>query len=74
MKQFLQDINEFFTSIFGSVGKWIMLAIFGIALILSIVLIIYAIVNIEKVIFYGLLIFLTISFCLYVYNKNKKKG
>lgn len=74
MKEFLQSINNFFTNLFGDIGKWVMLGVFIVAVILSIVLIAYAIVNIEKVIFYGLLVFLVITFCLYIYNKNKKKG
>jgi hypothetical protein len=74
MKEVLQNINDFFTSLFGSIGKWVMLGVFVVAIIFAIVLIIYAIVNIEKVIFYGLLILLIVALSFYVYNKYKNKG
>lgn len=71
MSNIIKQINKFFTDLFGNIGKWVMLGVFGILFILAIVLIILAIANIKQVLGYGFLIFALIASIFYIYKLNK---
>ena len=71
MSEIIKQINEFFTGLFGDIGKWVMLGVFGILFILAIVLVALAIANIKQVIGYGFLILALVASIFYIYKLNK---
>lgn len=44
---YMQKVIDFFNNTFGSIGKWILLGIFGLVVILGIVLVSYVLVNLK---------------------------
>jgi len=67
----VEKINEFFTGLFGDIGKWVMLGVFIIAIILAITLLMLAIFNFKQVLGYGFLILAFVGTCFHIYKKHK---
>ena len=49
----VQKISDFFTGLFGSAGKWVMVGIIGVVVILCIVLFSFVIANIKWILLGG---------------------
>lgn len=43
----MQKVIDFFNNTFGSIGKWILLGVFGLVVVLGIVLVSYVLVNLK---------------------------
>lgn len=74
MKKKLQQIDDFFTALFGSVGKWIILGSFIITIILMIFFIVSVPANFEKIIHGVILVLFLIIFCMFIFKEFKKKS
>lgn len=72
MSEIVEKINEFFTGLFGDIGKWVMLGVFVIIIALAITLLILAIVNFEQILGYGLLVLILVGGGFHIYKKSKE--
>ena len=74
MKKNLQQINDFFTALFGNVEKWVVLGSVIIAIMLMIFFIVSAPTNFEKIIHGVILVLFLIIFCMFIFKEFKKKS
>ena len=72
MSEIIKKINEFFTGLFGDIGKWVMLGVFVLIIVFAITLFILAIVNFEQILAYGLLVLILIGGGFHIYKKCKE--
>jgi len=67
----MQQIIDFFNNTFGSIGKWIMLAVLCVAIILAIVLFSYVIANLKWILLGAAILVVAAGIGLIIYKKLK---
>jgi hypothetical protein len=67
----MQQIIDFFNNTFGSIGKWIMLAVLCVAIILGIVLFSYVVANLKWILLGAAILVVVVGIGLIIYKKVK---
>jgi uncharacterized membrane protein len=69
----IQKVLDFFNNTFGSAGKWVLLGVAGVALIIGIILVVFVMKNLWVVLGVGAGVVALVGAGFVVYNKFIKK-